>query len=168
MHISIHRLEYNVNRKIEFLLIFTLQRNVSRKVKVNFHAKFAAGERTFSIAPFGYMRHPEEHNKLAIDPDTSWIIEKIFALATHGAGAGKIARTLTSDTSEKIPTPGYFNYKKYGIFSKFYDNASAEKSYTWTISTVRGILSDETYIGNSVHRKQTTRLILMKSNCYPD
>ena len=111
------------------------------------------------------MRHPEEHNKLAVDPDTSWIIEKIFALAAHGAGAGKIARTLTS---ENIPAPGYFNYKKYGLFSKFYDNAPAEKACTWTISTVRGILSDETYIGNSVHGKQTTRLIPMKSNCYPD
>ena len=129
-----------------------MAKDTSRKVKAALHAKFAAGERTFSIAPFGYMRHPEEHNKLALDPDTSWIIEKIFALAAHGAGAGKIARTLTS---EKIPTPGYFNYKKYGLFSKFYDNAPAEKACTWTISTVRGILSDETYIGNSVHGKQT-------------
>ena len=140
MHISIHRFEYNVNRKIEFLLIFTLQRNISRKFKVAFHAKFVAGERTFSIAPFGYMRHPEEHNKLAVDPDTAWIIEKIFDLATHGAGAGKIARILTA---EKIPTPGYFNYKKYGLFSKFYDKAPDEKAYTWTISTVRGTLSED-------------------------
>ena len=98
------------------------------------------------------MRHPEEHNKLAVDPDTSWIIEKIFDLATHGAGAGKIARILTT---EKIPTPGYFNYKKYGLFSKFYDKAPDEKAYTWTIRAVRSILSDETYIGNSVHGKQT-------------
>ena len=129
-----------------------MAKDTSRKVKAALHAKFAAGERTFSIAPFGYMRHPEEHNKLAIDPDTAWIIEKIFDLATHGAGAGKIARILMI---EKIPTPGYFNYQKYGLFSKFYDNAPAEKACTWTISTVRGILSDETYIGNSVHGKQT-------------
>ena len=129
-----------------------MAKDTSRKAKAALHAKFAAGERTFTTAPLGYMRHPEEHNKLAIDPDTSWIIEKIFDFAAHGAGAGKITRTLTS---EKIPTPGYFNYKKYGLFSKFYDNAPAEKSYTWTISTVRGILSDETYIGNSVHGKQT-------------
>ena len=138
-----------------------MAKDTSRKVKAALHAKFAAGERTFSIAPFGYMRHPEEHNKLAIDPDTSWIIEKIFDLAAHGAGAGKITRTLTS---EKIPTPGYFNYKKYGLFSKFYDNAPAEKSYTWTISTVRGILSDETYIGNSVHGKQTNVSYKNKKN----
>ena len=129
-----------------------MAKDTSRKVKAALHAKFAAGERTFTTAPLGYMRHPENRNKLAIDLDTAWIIEKIFNLAVHGAGAGKIARTLTS---EKIPTPGYFNYKKYGLFSKFYDNAPAEKSYTWTISTVRGILFDETYIGNSVHGKQT-------------
>ena len=129
-----------------------MAKDTSRKVKAALHAKFAAGERTFSIAPFGYMRHPEEHNKLAVDPDTAWIIEKIFDLAIHGAGAGKIARTLTT---EKIPTPGYFNYKNYGLFSKFYDKAPDEKAYTWTISTIRSILSDETYIGNSVHGKQT-------------
>ena len=129
-----------------------MAKDTSRKVKAALHAKFAAGERTFSIAPFGYMRHPEEHNKLAIDPDTSWIVEKIFDLAAHGSGAGKIVRTLTS---EKIPTPGYFNYKKYGLFSKFYDKAPSKKTYTWTISTIRSILSDETYIGNSVHGKQT-------------
>ena len=127
-------------------------KDTSRKVKAALHAKFAAGERTFSIAPFGYMRHPEEHNKLAIDPDTSWIIEKIFDLAVHGAGAGKITKILIQ---EKVPTSGYINYKKYGQFAKIYGNAPAEKACTWTISTVRGILSDETYIGNSVHGKQT-------------
>ena len=94
-----------------------MAKDTSRKVKAALHAKFSAGERTFSIAPFGYMRYSEEHNKLAIDPDTAWIIEKIFVLAAYGAGAGKIARTLTV---EKIPAPGYFNCKKYGLFSKIY------------------------------------------------
>ena len=152
MHISIHRFEYNVNRKIEFLLIFTLHRNAGRKVKVNFHAKFAADERTFSIAPLGYMRHPENRNKLAVDPDTSWIIEKIFDLAAHGAGAGKITKILIQ---EKIPTAGYINYKKYGQFAKIYENAPAEKAYAWNIRAVSDILKDETYIGNSIHGKHT-------------
>ena len=127
-------------------------KDTSRKVKAALHAKFAAGERTFSIAPLGYMRHPEEHNKLAIDPDTSWIIEKIFDLAAHGAGAGKITKILIQ---EKVPTAGYFNYKKYGQFAKIYENAPAEKAYAWNIRAVSDILKDETYIGNSVHGKQT-------------
>ena len=33
-----------------------LAKDTSRKVKAVLHAKFAAGERTFSIAPLGYMR----------------------------------------------------------------------------------------------------------------
>ena len=129
-----------------------MAKDTSRKVKAALHAKFAAGERTFSIAPFGYMRHPEEHNKLAVDPDTAWIIEKIFDLAVHGAGAGKITKILVQ---EKIPTAGYIDYKKYGQFAKIYENAPAEKAYAWVIRAVCDILKDETYIGNSVHGKQT-------------
>ena len=48
-----------------------LAKDTSRKVKIALHAKFAAGERTFTTAPLGYMRHPENRNKLAVDPDTS-------------------------------------------------------------------------------------------------
>ena len=129
-----------------------LAKDTSRKVKIALHAKFAAGERTFTTAPLGYMRHPENRNKLAIDPDTAWIIEKIFDLAVHGAGAGKITKILIQ---EKIPTSGYINYKKYGQFAKFYENAPAEKAYAWNIRAVSDILKDETYIGNSVHGKQT-------------
>ena len=98
------------------------------------------------------MRHPENRNKLAVDPDPSWIIEKIFDLAVHGAGAGKITKILIQ---EKIPTAGYINYKKYCQFAKFYENAPAEKTYVWNIRAASDILKDETYIGNSVHGKQT-------------
>ena len=129
-----------------------LAKDTSRKVKIALHAEFAAGERTFTTAPFGYMRHPENRNKLAVDPDTAWIIEKIFDLAVHGAGAGKITKILVQ---EKIPTAGYIDYKKYGQFAKIYENAPAEKAYAWNIRAVSDILKDETYIGNSVHGKQT-------------
>ena len=129
-----------------------MAKDTSRKVKAALHAKFAAGERTFTTAPLGYMRHPENRNKLTVDPDTAWIIEKIFDLASHGAGAGKITKILVQ---EKIPTAGYIDYKKYGQFAKIYENAPAEKAYAWVIRAVRDILKDETYIGNSVHGKQT-------------
>ena len=33
--------------------------------------------------------------------------------------------------------------------------APEEKSYAWTIAQVKSILKDETYIGNSIHNKQT-------------
>ena len=127
-------------------------KDTSRKVKTALHAKFAAGQRVCAYAPIGYIKHPEVKNALLVDPETSWIIDKIFDLAVHGSGAAKITKTLVA---EKVPTAGYLNYKRYGTFANIYANASEEKSYAWTIAQVKSILRDETYIGNSVHNKQT-------------
>lgn len=127
-------------------------KDTSRKVKTALRAKFAAGQRTFTYAPLGYIRHPEIRNALAVDEETKWIIEKIFDLAVHGAGAAKIAKVLIA---EKVPTAGWLNFKRYGTFAHIYENQPEEKSYAWTIAQVKAILKDETYIGNSVHNKQT-------------
>ena len=127
-------------------------KDTSRKVKSALHAKFAAGQRTFAYAPLGYKRHPEVKNALAIDEETRWIVEKIFDLAVHGAGAAKITRILVN---EKVPTPGWINYNRDGTFANIYAGAPKEKAYAWTIAQVKSILKDETYIGNSIHNKQT-------------
>ena len=127
-------------------------KDTSRKVKTALHAKFAAGERTFTYAPLGYIRHPEIKNAIVIDVETRWIIEKIFDLAYHGAGAAKIARVLVE---EHVPTAGWLNYQRYGKFAHIYEGQPKEKSYAWTLAQVKSILKDETYIGNSVHNKQT-------------
>lgn len=127
-------------------------KDTSRKVKTALRAKYMAGQRTFAYAPLGYIRHPEIKNALAVDEETKWIIKKIYDLAVHGSGAAKITKVLIA---EKVPTAGYLNYKRYGTFANIYAGAPEEKSYAWTISQVKSILKDETYIGNSVHNKQT-------------
>ena len=45
------------------------------------------------------------------DPETKWIVEKIFDMAVHGMGAAKIMKALIR---EKVPTPGYLHYIKEG------------------------------------------------------
>lgn len=127
-------------------------KDTSRKVKTALHAKHAAGERMVTYAPLGYMKDPDKRNHLIVDPDTKWIIEKIFDMAVHGAGAAKICKTLIA---EKVPTPGFLNYQRYGTFANIYANQPEEKSYAWTISQVKSILHDETYIGNTIHNRQT-------------
>ena len=72
-------------------------KDTSRKVKNSLHAKFLAGERTFAYAPLGYKRDPDVKNRLVIDEETRWIIEKIFDLAFHGAGAAKITGILLDE-----------------------------------------------------------------------
>ena len=73
-----------------------------------------------------------------------WIVEKIFDLAVHGRGAASITRILVE---EKVPTPGWLNYERYGTFANIYAGAPAEKAYAWTIAQVKSILKEETYIG---------------------
>ncbi len=127
-------------------------KDTSRKVKAAFKAKFAAGDRICAYVKIGYKRHPEIKNRIVPDEETRWIPEKIFDLAYHGAGAAKITRTLIA---EKVPTPSWINYQRFGTFAHVYQNASEEKRYAWTVAQVKYILKDETYIGNTVHYKQT-------------
>ena len=47
------------------------------------------------------------------------------------------------------------NFQRYGTFANIYAGASEEKSYAWTVAQVKSILKEETYIGHSVHNKQS-------------
>ena len=71
--------------------------DTSRKVKAAFKAKFATGQRIGAYAPIGYRKHPEIKNKLIIDEETRWIVEKIFDLAFHGRGAASITSILIAE-----------------------------------------------------------------------
>ncbi len=127
-------------------------KDTSRKVKAAFKAKFATGQRIGAYAPIGYRKHPEIKNKLIIDEETRWIVEKIFDLAIHGRGAASITRILIA---EKVPTPGFINFQRDGTFANIYAGAPEEKSYAWTIAQVKSIMKDETYIGHTVHYRET-------------
>lgn len=131
-------------------------KDTSLKVKTALHAKFAAGERICAYTPLGYKKDPDHRNKLIVDEETRWIIEKIFDLAVHGAVAAKITGILIN---EKILTASWLNFTRYGTFAHLYENQPLEKSYQWTIAQVKNILKNETYIGNSVHNKQTSTFV---------
>lgn len=128
-------------------------RQTSKKVKAAFHTRFANGAHYGAYAPLGYRKDPAQTGHLLIDPDTKWIIEKIFDLALHGAGAAKITRILME---EKVSTPVWVNFRRNGTFAHVFEGADETKRYQWTISQVKSILKDENYIGNSVHNRQST------------
>ena len=128
-------------------------RQTGKKVKAALRTRFANGAHYGAYAPLGYIKDPDKKGHLLIDTETRWIIEKIFDLAVHGRGAASITRILVE---EKVPTPGWLNFQRYGTFANIYAGAPAEKAYAWTIAQVKSILKEETYIGHSVHNKQST------------
>ena len=101
-------------------------RQTSKKVKAAMHTRFANGAHYGAYAPLGYVKDPDKKGHLLIDPETRWIVEKIFDLAVHGRGAASITRILVE---EKVPTPGWLNYERYGTFANIYAGAPAEKAY---------------------------------------
>ena len=133
-------------------------RQTSKKVKAAMHTRFANGAHYGAYAPLGYVKDPDKKGHLLIDPETRWIVEKIFDLAVHGRGAASITRILVE---EKVPTPGWLNYERYGTFANIYAGAPAEKAYAWTIAQVKSILKEETYIGHSIHTVSYTHLLVL-------
>lgn len=128
-------------------------RDTSRKVKSAFKAKFVEGAHYGAYAPLGYKKHQENKGRLLIDDETRWIVEKIFSFAYQGNGGAKITKQLIT---EKVPTPAWINYQRYGTFAHIFVDEPESKRYAWTIAQVKTMLKDEVYIGNSVHNKQST------------
>ncbi len=101
-----------------------------------------------SSAPYGYLKDPNNKNKLIVNNETAEVIRYIFNLLLTGYGTVEIARKLTS---EKILTPsaykaqlGDMRYQRYNEFGN---------EYTWTDGAVYKILKDQTYIGDMVNSK---------------
>lgn len=126
-------------------------KDTSRKVKAALHAKYEKGERSGATPPLGYVWDLARKGRLAIDEDTRWIIEKIYALALEGRGFHAIAKYLRE---AKVPTAGWIGYSRYGAYSNRYKDATEEEKCFWQVNAVRSILTDETYIGNTIHYRE--------------
>lgn len=128
-------------------------RQTSKKVKAALHTRRMNGAHLGSHTPLGYRKDPDRKGHLLVDPETKWIVEKIFDLAAHGMGAAKITRILVE---EKIPTPGWLHYSRDGTYAQLYQDAPEQKRYDWNLPTVKKILRDEVYIGNNICNRAST------------
>ncbi len=126
-------------------------RQTSKKVKAALHTKFVNGAHYGAYAPLGYVKDPEQKGHLLPDTEYGWIVTKMFELAAHGNGGAKIRGILEDD---KVPTPSWINFQRYGTFGHIFKDQPESKRYQWTTAQVKKILSDEVYIGHSIHNRQ--------------
>lgn len=117
-------------------------RDVSKKVRTSFRAKQERGEYIGSIACYGYVKDPNDHHKLVIDPEAAKVVRYIYDLCLSGMGATKIAKKLTE---EKIPIP--IVYKKETRAANVIENNGYG---VWKPTTIKNILRSQMYIGNMV------------------
>lgn len=130
------KIENACNDMAPFRAVFNdmYAKDISKKVRCALDVKKREGKFIGAFAPYGYKKHPDDHNKLIIDNAQAKIVKEIFALRLSGKSYVYIARYLTE---KNIPTP-------------------SEKSEKWNDVTIKRILTNETYIGSLTQNKSKT------------
>lgn len=122
-------------------------RDTSRKIRAVQRAKGERGERVSSATPYGYMRNPENKKELIPDPETAPVVKRIFEMCANGMGVGKICDVLTK---EKILAPSVYTFQRTG---KRIGQPDLTRPYHWAQTTVRAMLSNQEYVGDTVNFK---------------
>ncbi len=100
-------------------------KDISRKIRANIRFKIQKGE-YIGNSPFGYLKSPDEKNKLIVNTDEAKVVKEIYRLYQEGWGYSHIADYLNQRV---CPSPS--------------------KS-TWNPVGVRRILCNRVYIGDTV------------------
>ncbi len=110
-------------------------------------AKGERGERVGTAIPYGYMKNPDNSKQLTPDPEAAAVVKRIFDMYASGIGIRKICATFEK---EHITNPGVYNFRKTGNRSK---QPLLDTPYRWTQTTVRDMLSNQAYCGDTVNFK---------------
>jgi DNA invertase Pin-like site-specific DNA recombinase len=83
---------YNAMLQFKSVINEMYVRETAKKIKSAKRAMALRGERTGGPAPYGYMKRPDNKNKLIINPDTVETVRDCFRYAEQGFGLRKIGR----------------------------------------------------------------------------
>ncbi|MBQ3404753.1 MAG: recombinase family protein [Oscillospiraceae bacterium] len=111
--------------------------DISRKVRSALDAKKRAGRFIGSGAPYGYVKSPEDKNRLVIRGDAAEVVRRIYREYISGRSMSAIASGLSRDT---VPTPSQLK-------------RSGRQAAAWNERTVKHILTNPTYCGCMTQNK---------------
>ena len=126
-------------------------KDISRKVKSAKKQRALKGYFISPVSPYGYLKNPEDKNKLIIDEEVADNVRLIFQLALEGKGCTRIAKDLT-ERRIKIPST-YKSEKGETTFNRFSEGKPESFHYTWNKMTVQAIMKDRVYTGDMVNHK---------------
>ena len=122
-------------------------RDTSKKIRAVQRAKGERGERVGSKIAYGYMKSPDDPKQIVPDPETAPIVKQIFELYASGIGIPTICVTLER---QNIWNPSVYGFKMHGRRSK---GLNLDRPYHWGQTSVRRILSNQIYCGDTVNFK---------------
>ena len=126
-------------------------RDTSKKIRAVIRSKGERGERISTTVPYGYMHSPDNPKEWIPDPETAPVVKEIFDLYASGIGIRKICHLLYE---RKVECPGVYEFKKSGRRG---GHPNFDNPYNWAQNSVRRILSNRFYVGDTVNFKTYTK-----------
>lgn len=144
----------NIMAPFQFAMNEVYLRDGSRKVKDVLRMKRSKGEYC-ACPPFGYKKDPRNRDRLIPDEETAPIVAQIFQRSAAGDSCIKIAHDLTE--------AGVITPLKYRVLYRdnFSDTGAARATDCWNYTTVKRIVKNQVYLGNTLLGK--TRKASIKS-----
>ena len=144
----------NIMAPFQFAMNEVYLRDGSRKVKDVLRMKRSKGEYC-ACPPFGYKKDPRNRDRLIPDEETAPIVAQIFQRSAAGDSCIKIAQDLTE--------AGVITPLKYRVLYRdnFSDTGAARATDCWNYTTVKRIIENQVYLGNTLLGK--TRKASIKS-----
>ena len=144
----------NIMAPFQFAMNEVYLRDGSRKVKDVLRMKRSKGEYC-ACPPFGYKKDPRNRDRLVPDEETAPIVAQIFQRSAAGDSCIKIAQDLTA--------AGVITPLKYRVLYRdnFSDTGAARATDCWNYTTVKRIVKNQVYLGNTLLGK--TRKASIKS-----
>lgn len=136
------------SRQINGLVNEWYLEDLSKNIRSSLKNKREDGLYVSALTPYGYLRDPNNKNKLIIDPVAAEVVKKIFSMYKSGKGYKSIMDYLNNNG---IKTPACYKMEKVKYyncaFSKHYKDAK------WNELAISRIIRNEVYIGNLIQGK---------------
>lgn len=123
-------------------------RDISTKVKSQLEVKRKNGEFIGAFAVYGYLKNPENKNKLIVDDYAADIVNKVFNWKLEGLSSNAIAKKLN-----ELGILSPMEYKKSkGV--QFSTGFAVNTKTGWSSVAIKRILTNEVYLGHLVQGKR--------------
>ena len=108
------------------------------------------------------MKDPNDSKRIIPDPETAPVVKRIFEMYASGIGMKKICNTLEE---EEVLSPSVYAFNKTGNRS---GNPKLDKPFAWSIASVRSMLLNQMYCGDTVNFKTYTKSNKLKKRIKND
>ena len=120
-------------------------KDISKKMRTSLEISKKNGNFIGVVAPFGYLKDPDNNHKFIIDKEAEKIVKRIFKQAFNGMTRQEIIKDLNDN---HIPTPSRY-------MKSFCNKKTSLVADKWNLKLLDYILKNKTYTGNLIQGKKT-------------